>query len=155
MMRQFSRSYARDTEPSPSIRPRAVAMPRLVGASASKPSDASNLAVPASHGFGRIRIPGRACISRNRRPFSACERISSPLPVIAGSDGHHPKAVVVVAGHLIDKVDLPGEVLAHRCLALLTAFARRQHDVFRLARHPSSPRFQPQAGADPRLGAAG
>src|SRR4051812_26087578 len=61
----------------------------------------------------------------------------SPLPVNAGSDGHHPKAVVVVAGHLIDKVDLPGEVLAHRFLAPLTAFARRQHDIFRLTRHPS------------------
>src|SRR3982750_1021142 len=111
MMRQFSKSSARDTAPSPSARPRALAMPRLVVASASKPSDASNLAVPASHGFGRIRIPGRVCNSRNRRPFSACERMSLSPAFLAGSDGHHPKAVVVVGGHLINELDLPGEVL--------------------------------------------
>src|SRR6185369_120447 len=128
MMRQFSRSSARDTEPSPSTRPRALAMPRLVVASASKPSDASNLAVPASHGFGRIRIPGRACNSRNRRPFSACQRIIIPTTCYCGSRGHHPKAMVVVGGHLVDEVDLPGEVFAHRLLAPLTAFPRGQHD---------------------------
>ena len=38
--------------------------------------EASSFAVPASHGFGRIKIPGRACNSRNNRPFSACERMT-------------------------------------------------------------------------------
>src|SRR5712671_6062002 len=76
MTRQFSRSSARLTEPSPSTRPSALDMPKLVVASASKPTDASSFAVPASHGFGRIKIPGRWCNSRNRRPFSTWVRMT-------------------------------------------------------------------------------
>src|SRR6476469_5781839 len=72
MTRQFSINSARLTEPSPSARPSALDMPRLVVASASKPSDCRSLAVPASHGLGRIRILDWACRSLNRRPFSAC-----------------------------------------------------------------------------------
>jgi len=56
---------------APSARPSAFARPRLVVASASKPSDASRRAVPASHGFGMMNAPGRSCIARNAAAFSA------------------------------------------------------------------------------------
>ena len=60
----------------PATRPSALDMPRLVVTSASKPTDASSFAVPASHGLGRIKIPGRWCSSRNRRPFSTWVRMT-------------------------------------------------------------------------------
>src|SRR5215470_3931687 len=74
---------------------------------------------------------------------------------IAGSDTRdHPEALVVVLGHLIDEVDFPGEVLAHRFLAAHAALARREHDIDRLAGHMTRPGFDRQAGLRPRRGAA-
>ena len=57
---QFASSSARLTTSAPSGRPSEADMPRLVVASASKPSAASSFAVPASHGFGMMNAPGRA-----------------------------------------------------------------------------------------------
>jgi len=55
----------------PSLRPREAAKPELVVARALKPSDASNLAEPRSHGFGsRSGSPAR-CRARNSRALSA------------------------------------------------------------------------------------
>jgi len=55
----------------PSLRPRVAAKPELVVARASKPSDASSLAEPRSHGFGnRSGSPAR-CKARNRSALSA------------------------------------------------------------------------------------
>src|SRR5437879_4746082 len=49
------------------------------------------------------------------------------------SPGDHPEALVGVFGYLIDEVDLPSEVLAHRFLAAHAALPRRENDVDRLA----------------------
>src|SRR5262245_3576941 len=55
-----------------------LARPRLVVARASKPSDASRRAVPASHGFGMTKAPGRSCSRRKAAAFSAWVRMGSP-----------------------------------------------------------------------------
>jgi hypothetical protein len=52
-----------------------LATPRLVVASASKPSAANILAVPASQGLGMMKAPGRSCRARNIDAFSAWLRI--------------------------------------------------------------------------------
>src|SRR5262245_61917833 len=57
-----------------------LARPRLVVASASKPSDASSLAVPASQGFGMTKAPGRPCRARKTSAFCACVLMSAPPP---------------------------------------------------------------------------
>src|SRR5262245_26414076 len=126
-------------------------MLRLVVASASKASDASNLAGPASQRSARSGSQVARVIPGTGGPSQLLSALSSPLPTVPGLDGHHPKAVIVVGGHLIDQVDLPGEVLAHCFLAPLAAFARGEHDIIRGARHLGRPRFERQAGTGPRL----
>ncbi len=68
--RQFSITWARLTPLVPSTRPSELARPRLVVASASKPSEARSRAVPASHGFGITKAPGRSCSARKAAAFS-------------------------------------------------------------------------------------
>jgi hypothetical protein len=70
------------------------------------------------------------------------------------SNRDYAKALVVVGGHLVHKVDLPGEVFAHRFFAALTALTGGEHDVYRLARHPGCARFEWQAGTHPDRSAA-
>ena len=67
--------------------------------------------------------------------FRTAAAVRRSVRGIGGSAGNHPEALVVVGCHLVDEVDLPGEVLAHRFLAPLAALARRKHDVVRLAGH--------------------
>src|SRR6185503_3945053 len=83
MVRQFASTSARLTAPVPSGRPRLLATPRLVVASASKPRDARSRAVPVSQGFGMMNAPGRACNARNVAAFSACVGIAVLLLVPA------------------------------------------------------------------------
>ena len=73
--RQFSSSSARLTAPSPSTRPSALDMPRLVVASASKPSDCKQLGGARVPRVGQDQDSGPGCRSLNRRPFSACVRM--------------------------------------------------------------------------------
>ena len=76
---------ARLIESVPSTRPRELENPRLVVASASNPSDAKSFAVPASQGFGMMKIPGRSCSARKARARSACVRmLSSSAALIIG-----------------------------------------------------------------------
>src|SRR5215472_11145342 len=73
--RQLAISSSRVIESVPSIRPQELENPRLVVANASKASEASNFAVPASQGLGMMKIPGRSCSARNDRARSACVRM--------------------------------------------------------------------------------
>src|SRR5438067_2299691 len=41
-------------------------------------------------------------------------------PIRGDSDLEHLEALVIVGGHLVDQINLPGEVFAHRLLAALT-----------------------------------
>src|SRR5947199_330837 len=75
----FSKACSRRMVSSRSLRPRLLARPRLVVASASKPSEASSFAVPASQGLGMMKTPGRLCRARNAVPFSAWVRMTSDL----------------------------------------------------------------------------
>ncbi len=49
-------------------------------------------------------------------------------------DRTEAEVAVAVAGDLVDEVDLPGEVLAHKALTVCRPLARRQRDVVELAR---------------------
>jgi hypothetical protein len=69
--RQFSMIASRLTAALPSV----LANPRLVVANASKPIAASSFAVPASHGLGMTKAPGRACNATNASAFSVWLRI--------------------------------------------------------------------------------
>jgi len=61
IIRALSMSSSALTEP----RPWMFARPRLVVASALKPSPAKSRAVPASHGLGMIKVPGSSCSARS------------------------------------------------------------------------------------------
>src|ERR1700749_2582292 len=77
----WARASSRLTEPS--RRPSVAAYPELVVGSAWKPSEASSLAEPWSHGFGSSSgFPGR-CRSRNRAAFSLWVVIAENVPLAA------------------------------------------------------------------------
>ena len=112
-------------------------MPRLVVASASKPSDCSSLAVPASHGLGRSRIPGRACRSRKIWPFSACVRMTLFLPRQTQRMTEHHRLVAHRAEAQAQKVERVVLVELPRPLgALLGLLGERALDVARGEIHP-------------------
>src|SRR5687768_7774633 len=86
MLAQFSSTSSRLTAPVPSTRPSALARPRLVVASASKPSAARSFAVPASQGFGMMNAPSRSCSARNACAFLSWVVIGPPWPILATMD---------------------------------------------------------------------
>ena len=46
------------------------------------------------------------------------------------------EAVVVVLGHIVDQIDFPRQIFAHRVLAILPALARREEHIIGLISHP-------------------
>ena len=75
IVRQFSMIASRLTSAVPSV----LANPRLVVANASKPIAASSFAVPASHGLGMTKAPGRAWSATNAWAFSVWLRMAGSL----------------------------------------------------------------------------
>src|SRR5262249_30352052 len=91
--------------------------------------------------YGRFPEPNNKI-----RPGSLRRNGRSVVKAICDADQRsecdYPKALVVVGGNLVDEVNLPGKVLAHRIFAPSAAFARREDNVFRFARHVVCPGFE-------------
>src|SRR6185369_12496637 len=120
IIRQFSMMASRLTVALPSV----LARPRLVVASASNPIAASNFAVPASHGLGMMKAPGRACSARNASAFSIWVRIGNlrlvcwPVRVDAKLAGYLPSAKFVISLCIISF--LHGRKHGQRCASHLS-----------------------------------
>src|SRR6185437_14796207 len=100
--------------------------------------------------------------ARRRGALRATTPLTAPSKATAlyswrlnASIGDDAEAMIVVHRHVPDQVDLPGQVLAHRILAVLPAVARRQEDVVGRVDRADHSGFDWQARLDPGLGAAG
>src|ERR1700730_11848408 len=90
----------------------------------------------------------RVCREENRYPLF---RIMLLLWPSARDD---LETLIVVFGHVVDEVDLPGEVFAHRGFAV-RALARHEKGVIGRVSHPRRAGLERQPRRDPRLRAAG
>jgi hypothetical protein len=87
---------------------------------------------------------------RNRDVFCGEGSIAVPLPPPKSSDSawgsfsscDDAEAVVVVLCHIVDQIDLPGQVFAHRVLAVLAVLAWREEHIVGLVRHSGRPRLE-------------
>ena len=75
------------------------------------------------------------CIAQDRGyKTAAIGRDKSGVNTFSSCDD--AEAVVVVLGHIVDQIDFPSQIFAHRVLAILPALARREEHIIGLISHP-------------------
>src|SRR5271156_6729267 len=86
-----------------------------------------------------IHLADGPCLASAESSFSSCDDV---------------KAMIVVLSHVVDQIDLPGQVLAHRIFAVLAALTWREEHIVRLVGQAGCPRLERQSCLNPGLRAA-